>query len=318
MPYAPARYVSIFDADIAQLVGGQSAFTVTMQPANQPPSAVTLSSRLIDENQPAGTLVGELGAVDADGSGETFTYRFCGGTGDGAFQITGDQLLSAQKLDYERQKSYSVCLEADDGRGGLVDQTMTIGVNDLPDTTTLALPAMGGNDGWVRESAKGSSIGGSWNATNTSLLVGVDGSGRRYRSVLAFNTSSLPAGAIVTQLILKVKRQGLVGQPFSLLGKLMVDAGQPLIGSAAALQSADYQAGVGVPGAGVVSPQMDSGGWTSVNLSGKAYSLVGGSGVLELKLRFSLTASSATSVSLYSGNAMAANRPVLLVQYELP
>ncbi len=318
VPYSPARYVSIFDADIAQLVHGQSSLVVTLQKINQPPTAVTLSNGSINENQPAGTLVAELGAVDAD-SGETFSYRFCGGADDGSFQIDGNRLLSAVKFDYERQTSYSICLEADDGRGGVVDQATTIQINNLPDTITASLPTLGVDDGWVLESARGSNVGSRWNANNARLLIGTDASGRRYRSVLAFSTSGVPSGAIITQVTLKVKRQSVVGNPFGSLGKLVVDAGKPLIGTAATLQSMDFQAGAGVGAAGVIGGKIDSSGWYSAVLSPAAYTLVSSNNLVELRLRFTGTGNAgAAYLGLYSGNAALASRPVLIVEYEMP
>ncbi len=319
VPYTPARYFSIFDADIAQLVKGQSELVVVMQPANQPPTDIALSGNAIDENQPAGSVVGELTASDAD-PGEVFSFRFCGGADDESFQLSGSQLLSAVPFDSELKHDYSVCVQADDGRGGLLDKTFSIELNDLPDTTTVSIPSMPVNDGWVRETGKSSNQGGTLNATATSLLVGNDASNRRYRSVLAFNTSNLPEGAIITHVTLRIRKQSVTGgDPFSLLGKLVVDVGKPLIGSAAALQSVDFQAGAGTPGAGVIGRATDSQGWYSVELSRSAYGLVGSAGTTELRLRFNAAGNTGTAyVSLYSGNAAIASRPVLLVEYELP
>ncbi len=319
LPYTPARYVSVFDADIAQLVRGQSALLVQMQEINHPPTDIALSNSAIDENQPAGTLVGELGAVDAD-AGDRLTFRFCGGMDDASFQINGNGLLSAFPFDYERQKSYSICLEADDGRGGVLDRQFSIQVNDLPDTIVISLPAMGGNDGWVLESGRGTNQGSSLNATALNMLVGNDASNRRYRSVLAFKTGGLPAGAIITKVTLKLRKQAVSGvDPFSVLGKLVVDVGKPLVGTSALLQSTDFQAQAGLLAAGVIPRQVNSQGWYVAALSPSAYPLLQAGGPVQLRLRFNLAAAVGVSnVAVYSGNAALLNRPVLLVEYELP
>ena len=119
--FTPARYVSIFDADIAQLVKGQGSFVVVLQQADQPPSDIMLSNAAIDENQPAGTPIGQLAAVDPDAN-EAPTFRFCGGADDGSFLLDGSQLAAAAAFDFEKKSSYSLCVQADDGRGGTLDK----------------------------------------------------------------------------------------------------------------------------------------------------------------------------------------------------
>ena len=269
-PITQPRYVSIFDADIALLVNQSSSFSVTMRPADQAPANLAVSNAKIDENQPAGTTVGSLSAVDPD-AGDALSYSFCGGVDDASFQLNGADLLSAAAFDYELKSSYKVCVRADDGLGGSVQKTLTISVNDLPDTLTASFTSLGVNDGWVLESGVGSNAGGTLDAASQTSRLGNDAANRRYRSVLAFNTASLPNNAVITKVTLKIKRQGGVGaDPFATFKNLTVDMGKPIIGTTAGLQSVDFQAKAGQASAALFGRKPDAKGWYAANLTAAA------------------------------------------------
>jgi hypothetical protein len=71
--------------------------------------------------------------------------------------------------------------------------------------------------------------------------------------------------------------------------------------------------------AGTFGKKPDSGGWYSVQLKPAAFGLINLSGPTQSRLRFSGNNSNrADYLTVYSGNAAAGNRPVLVVEYELP
>ena len=78
----------------------EKAFSIGVQNYNEPPTDILLSSSSIEENKPAGSVVGTLTSADPDGSNfngfaESFTYSLTNGTGDadnGSFEIIGDEL----------------------------------------------------------------------------------------------------------------------------------------------------------------------------------------------------------------------------------
>ena len=143
----------------------------------------------------------------------------------------------------------------------------TISVNDVPDTLTASFTSLGVNDGWVLESGQGSNAGGTLDAASQTSRLGNDAANRRYRSVLAFNTASLPNNAVVTKVTLKIKRQGAVGaDPFATFKNLTVDVGKPIIGTTAGLQSVDFQAKAGQASAALFGRKPDAKGWYSANL----------------------------------------------------
>ena len=102
-------------------------------PANHAPSDVVLSDAAVAENEPAGTTVGTLSAVDPD-LGDVHTFALVTGAGDtdnGSFGIDGDALVTDQPFDFETKDSYSVRIAASDGRGGVRAEPFTITVTDV-------------------------------------------------------------------------------------------------------------------------------------------------------------------------------------------
>jgi len=106
---------------------------------NQNPTDITLDNNTIDENVPAGTLVGLLTTDDPDNS--TFTYRLVSGTGsthNNSFSIQENELRSATSFDYETLSQLSIRIQSDDGRGGSVSKEFTVLVNNVEDQSNRA------------------------------------------------------------------------------------------------------------------------------------------------------------------------------------
>jgi len=119
-------------------------FTISVQDANEQPTAINLSASSVQENLPAGTLVGTLSTIDPD-SGQTYTYELldaspaCPATVDSSsFDISGSQLLAALPLDYEAHPTLTVCVRStDNGDPALsFDRPFTITVTDANDAPT--------------------------------------------------------------------------------------------------------------------------------------------------------------------------------------
>ena len=105
--------------------------------ANVAPTNILLSSTNVAENLPVGTKVGHFTTQDPD-AGNTFTYSLVAGTGsgdNGAFSISGSNLLVTVSLDYEQKNTYSIRVQSAD-QGGLVTQKVfVINVIDEADET---------------------------------------------------------------------------------------------------------------------------------------------------------------------------------------
>jgi hypothetical protein len=107
------------------------------------PTSITLDDNQIVENAPLGTVVGLLGATDLD-LAATFTFTLVAGAGDtgnGQFQISGNQLQAKPGLDFETQTAYSIRVMVENNHGGTLEQTFTIQVQDVPSPSMLALSA---------------------------------------------------------------------------------------------------------------------------------------------------------------------------------
>jgi hypothetical protein len=176
-------------------------------------------------------------------------------------------------------------------------------------------------DGWILESSETSSLGGSINASETTFRLGDDASDRQYRSILSFNTASLPDNAVITSVVLKIKKQGLVGtNPFTTHQGLKADIRKPYFGTALGLAASDFQALASISSVGTFGTT-PSAGWYSVTLSSTARPYINKTGTTQFRLRFQKDDNDdmgADYLKFYSGNAGTASRPVLIIQYYVP
>ncbi|MBB6678191.1 cadherin domain-containing protein [Cohnella lubricantis] len=109
--------------------------TVTVGDVNESPTGLTLSSSDIDENQPAGTAIGTLTAIDPD-AGDTFTYAIDDASATLPFTITGDTLKTTSVLDYETKSSYNVPVKVTDHGNNTYSKTLVINVQDVNEAPT--------------------------------------------------------------------------------------------------------------------------------------------------------------------------------------
>jgi hypothetical protein len=188
-------------------------------------------------------------------------------------------------------------------------------------TATFASNA--GQDGWVRESSETSGNGGLRDAVASTLRLGDDRARRQYRSVLSFATGTLPDAAVVTGVTLRVRRAGVTGggDPVVRFGGFVADVRRGPFGTAP-LAVADFRAAATrTVGPVTVAP---AAAWYAVPLgaaSSAVNRLATGGGLTQVRLRFRKdddNNATANYLSLASGNAVAASRPRLVVQYYVP
>lgn len=97
------------------------------------PTDITLSPASVDENLPAGTLVGTLTATDVE-IGDSHTFQIVNNAG--YFVINGDQLYTNAMFNYEMVNSYDIEVIASDIQGATYTKTLTISINDANDAPT--------------------------------------------------------------------------------------------------------------------------------------------------------------------------------------
>ena len=190
----------------------------------------------------------------------------------------------------------------------------------------LSLQSLGAQDGWVLESSETSNVGGTLNSAATTFNLGDDTARKQYRGILSFSTgASLPDNVIITGVTLKVQKQGIIGggNPLAIFQGFMVDIKNGFLSTGALLQVSDFQAAASKT-YGPSSPALAAGNWYTINLAGAgAYvnKLSVNSGLTQIRLRFKLDDNNntvANYLSLYSGNALAVNRPQLVITYYVP
>jgi len=111
----------------------EKVFTILITNVNESPTDIILSSNKVSENQPPGTLVGTLSAIDPDAN-STFTYSLVIGAGDtdnNSFSIAGNSLKTNSPFDYEIKNSYSVRVRVTDQGGLSFEKSFTISVTDI-------------------------------------------------------------------------------------------------------------------------------------------------------------------------------------------
>ncbi len=177
-------------------------------------------------------------------------------------------------------------------------------------------------DGWVLESAENSNIGGTLGSTGGAFRLGDDMLNRQYRSILHFDTSTLPDKAVITKVFLKIMQQGSVGtNPFATHGTLRADIASPFFGTSNILQVADFQANPKSSSVALFVTK-PAGSWYTAGVSNAGISFINKTGTTQFRLRFTLDDNNnhiADYVTFFSGNEpTAANHPQLLVQYYLP
>jgi hypothetical protein len=271
---------------------------------------VTFSENVtgVDVNDFTLTRTGALtgGSVTAvSGSGSTYTVTVNTGSGDGTIRL---DVLNNGTIK--------------NAAGLPLGSAFTGGQAYTVDKTNVYL-SISNQDGWILESGETSNKGGTLNRTATTLRLGDDAARKQYRVILSFNTSSLPDNAVITKVILKVKKQGITGggNPVSIFNGFMSDIKKGTFGTSA-LQVGDWQAAA-QKSIGPLSPVLTS-GWYSLNLTNaKAYinKLATGSGLTQIRLRFKLDDNGngiANYLSSYSGDVSAASKPTLEIEYYVP
>jgi hypothetical protein len=190
--------------------------------------------------------------------------------------------------------------------------------------TVAALRSLGATDGWVLESTETSNVGGSMNAAAASFRLGDDAADKQYRAILDFDTSTLPDTAVVLKVVLKIKKQGLIGaNPFTFTptNKIAVDIMNGSFSDNPALQSADFQAAASASSVGTFANNPVAGLYTAT-LNSTSFAQVNRTGSTQFRLRFQTDDNNnnvADYLAFFSGNeATAASRPLLQVFYYVP
>ncbi|WP_409367586.1 cadherin domain-containing protein [Lysinibacillus sp. 38-6] len=116
----------------------EKTLTISVTDENEFPTNITLSSNVVSENEPPGTIVGTLSTTDPD-AGDTFTYSLVnvdGNTNNTSFTIVGNTLRTNRSFDYETKNSYSVRINVTDKGGFTFEKVFTILITNVNESAT--------------------------------------------------------------------------------------------------------------------------------------------------------------------------------------
>ena len=185
----------------------------------------------------------------------------------------------------------------------------------------LTVASLSTADGLILESGENTSVGGTMNSTAGTFFVGDDAANRQYRDVLHFNTAALPDTAVVTSVTLKLKLKSVAGtNPFITHGSLVADIHQNFFGTSSALALNDFQAAANNMASATFGATPVN-GWYTATLSNPGLPFINRTGKTQFRLRFTLDDNNdkgADYLAFFSGEAVATNRPQLVIQYYGP
>ncbi len=191
----------------------------------------------------------------------------------------------------------------------------------IPAPTIKTYPSIGAYDGWVIESGEADEKGIRIDERASTFFLGDANNDQQYRSILHFGTDSLPNNAIISNVTLKIKKQGIVGtNPFTTHGNILVDVRRPYFDTAVDLQAADFQASADRTAAGIMESEPGA-LWYMATLDASAFSSINVAGTTQFRLRFALDDNDDNDqdyIKFYSGDAAPEDQPVLTIDYYVP
>ena len=190
--------------------------------------------------------------------------------------------------------------------------------------TVVTFTSVAAQDGWVLESSETTNVGGSIDAnaaTTSALRVGDNNQDRQYKSVVSFDTSSIPDGATTLSANLRLRRGTLSGtSPFTTHGTCWVDVSNGGFSGSTTLQTGDFQAAATAVQAASLSNAASNGAWSEGTLNAAGLAAVTKTGTTQFRVYFNLDDNDDTGndyLGYYSGdNSTSANRPQLVVTYQ--
>jgi hypothetical protein len=265
--------------------------------------------------------VSEAGIASISGAGSVYIVTVNTGNGNGTLRLDltdDDSILDTAGLPLGGTGIGNANFAA--------GETYTIDSNS-PEILSMSFTSDGAYDGWVMEAKETSNKGGTTNANAATFRVGDNGQDNQYRSILQFSTTSLPDNAVITQMILTMQLETIVGtNPFSTHRSMWVDIRQGAFGSfgpfqIGALQTSDFQAPASLYSAGIIQDN-PVGGWYWVNFDPMVFPQVNLKGVTQFRIGFQLDDDDDRRddyLSFFSGNyGVQSARPQLMIKYFVP
>ncbi|HKI05575.1 MAG TPA: DNRLRE domain-containing protein [Thermoanaerobaculia bacterium] len=285
-------------------------------PGNTPP-VVTITAPANGTSVTQGTSVTFSGtATDAeDGtiSGSlTWTSSLNGIIGGGASFSTTTLSVG----------THTITASVTDSGGGTGSATRTLTVTGT--STTVTFNSVAAQDGRIWESGETGNVGGGGNATDNTtiaLRVGDTDADEQYKSIVSFDTSSIPDGATILSATLRLVRGSISGtSPFTTHGSCIADIVTGGFGGSTVFAFADWQAAATATNVATLSSPATDGSASTGTLSAAGRSAVNKTGTTQLRVYCTLDDNDDLGfdyIGFFAGeNATVANRPQLTVTYQ--
>jgi hypothetical protein len=282
---------------------------------NTPPT-VTITAPADGASVSAGTSVTFSGTATDTQDGNisanlTWTSSINGTIGSGASFSTSALSVGTHTI--------TASVTDSGGLPGSDANTLTVTAGSV----TVTFTSTGSQDGRIFESTENAEVGGGFNSTDTgtaAIRVGDWSDDTQYRSIVSFDTSSLPDGATVTAATLQLRRGTSGGtNPFGTHGTCTVDVRTGFFGTGSALAAADWQAAATAAGVATMSNPTTNGALSTGTLNATGRAAINKTGLTQFKLYMTLGDNDdlgADYIGFYPGeNGTAANRPTLTVTY---
>lgn len=209
------------------------------------------------------------------------------------------------------------------GGAGVGNASFTQGESYLVRLRKQIFRSQAALDGWVLESGEKTTVGGTINSTG-SLIVGDDDLNRQYRSVVSFDTSSLPDTANIISGTFKLRKESVVGtDPFTTNGPFNVALCKGFFGATSALEIDDFEF-YRLTYCSSAHPEyhVNGGVWYDIVQGSVERPRINRIGLTQYRMEFLLgdnNDESADYITFYSGDASTASyRPALVVEYYVP
>ncbi|MGH3716496.1 MAG: S8 family peptidase [Micromonosporaceae bacterium] len=183
-----------------------------------------------------------------------------------------------------------------------------------PPPPPQAVFTSGSEDGYVKAYSDGSGAVVGTNKSTLGLGIGRGIDGKHNRTVLSFDTSSLPDGATITRAYVTVTRKSSSGDPWAnpAGNQLVIDVKTGCFGAGCATGTDDWSAAATQSSVGNIA-KWTSGSTNSTDLNQAGLAAINKTGTTQLKLRFSLFQTSTAYVIIAHGADAK-----LTVEYALP
>jgi len=203
--------------------------------------------------------------------------------------------------------------------------------NEIPVTVTnvgsspvtVTFYSVAAEDGRIWENGETGNAGGGGNSTDNTtaaLRVGDTNADEQYKSLVSFDTSSIPDTATITSATLRLVRGTISGtSPFTTHGSCVADIVTGGFGGSTAFAFADWQAAATATGVATLSNPTANGSASTGNLSAAGLAAINKTGTTQLRFGFTLDDNDDLGydyIGFYPGeNATTGNKPQLIVTY---